>query len=77
MPKKTIDYTDKFIVLCPPGTTEALIAISYYRGEAGQYAGPIRDFVARGIREFVESLSDKDRRRYDEILANVRITRGG
>lgn len=74
MSKKKVNFTDKFIVLCPPDTRDHLVAISYYRGEAGSYAGPARDFIARGIREFIESLSAEDKKRFDEILSNVRIT---
>lgn len=75
MPKKTIDFTDKFIVLCRPGTRDHLVAISYFRGEAGTYAGPARDMIARGIREFLERLTDADRKRFEEILQNVKIIR--
>lgn len=75
MPKKTIDFPEQINILAPAGITEKLIAIAYYRGQAGAYAGPARDFLARGIDQFIEGLSDKDRKRFNEILANVRITR--
>lgn len=73
MPKMQINYTDQINFLAPNGTMSLLRAISYYRGSRGFYADPARDFMDRGIREFVEGLSPKDRKRFDEILENVKI----
>ena len=50
-----------------------LIAISYFRGEAGRYAGTARDFIQRGIDEFLQGLNERERRRFNEILENVKI----
>jgi len=75
MPKKTTDFPEQINILCPEDTTIQLIAIAYYRGDGGRYAGPARDFIATGIREWIEALDAKSRKRFDDILANVKITR--
>lgn len=76
MPKLTIDFSIPINVLIrDDGTKESLIAIAYLRGEGSSYAGPVRDALARYVSEFVGGLSPADRRRYDEILANVRTAK--
>ena len=77
MPKRTTDFPEQINILAPEGVTNTLIAISYFRGEAGRYAGPARDFIQRGIDEFVQSLNERERRRFNEILENVKIANGG
>lgn len=75
MPKKTVDFSQKINVLIrDDGTKESLIAIAYYRGEGASFAGPVRDALARYVREFVAALSPSERKRYDEILASVKTT---
>lgn len=74
MPKTVLNFNEQINFLASSGTLDQLIAISYYRGETGKYAGPVRDFVAKGIREWVGSLSPAERKRYEEILANVKVT---
>lgn len=77
MPKKTIDFADQVNFLAPAGTLDRLIAVAYMRGEGRKFASSARDFIERGLLEYVAGLSDKDRKRYNEILQNVKITRGG
>lgn len=77
MPKRTTDFPEQINILAPEGVTNMLIAISYFRGEAGRYAGPARDFIQRGIDEFMQSLNERERRRFNEILENVKIANGG
>ena len=77
MPKRTKDFPEQLNFLAGRGVTEQLLAVAYFRGEGGQYAGPARDFIATGLRLFLAGLDDKERKRFDEILSNVRITRGG
>ena len=74
MPKMTTDYPEQINFLAPRGVTSQLRAISYYRGERGRYADPARDFVSAGIIAFIAALPPKERRRFDDILATVRIT---
>lgn len=71
MPKKTTDYPEQINFLAREGTLEKLIAIAYFRGEAGIYAGPTRDFVQAGIRQWTESLTTNDRKRFESILKTV------
>ena len=73
MPKTDLVYAEQINFLTVRGTQARLRAIAYFRGEGGKFASPARDFIDRGIREFIESLSDKDRKRFDEILQNVEI----
>lgn len=77
MPKRTTDFPEQINILAPEGVTNMLIAISYFRGEAGRYAGPARDFIQRGVDEFMQSLNERERRRFNEILENVKIANGG
>ena len=76
MPKLQKDFPEQLNMLVGRGTVEQLIAVAYFRGEGGQYAGPARDFIARGLREFVASLDAKERARFEEILGNVKVQRG-
>lgn len=76
MPKLELIFTDQVNFLTVRGTLDQLRAIAYFRGERGHFAGPARDFLDKGIREFVAALSPSERKRYDEILENVLIMRG-
>jgi hypothetical protein len=76
MPKRTKDFPEQLNFLAGRGVTEQLLAVAYFRGEGATYAGPARDFVATGYRLFLASLDEKERKRFDEILANVKISRG-
>lgn len=49
-----------------------LQAIGYYRGNGGEYADPVRDFCQAGVDSFLANLTPAERRRFDEILENVR-----
>lgn len=77
MPKLNLVYTNQINFLTVEGTADMLKAISYYQGSMGHLADPARNFIDRGIREFIESLDAKERRRFDEILENVRIASRG
>lgn len=74
MPKKTQEFPEQINILAKRGTTEKLKAIAYYRGEAGRYAGPARDFITEGIRGWIESLPKRDRERFESILDTVKTT---
>lgn len=75
MPKMTVDYPKRMNILAPEGMRERLIAISYFRGDAGEFSEVARDFVEAGIQAFERGLSEKDKRRYREILENVEVAR--
>jgi len=74
MPKMKISYPDHVNFLAGPDTVMRLTAIAYFRGQRGRYAEPLRDFVEAGIREFIAGLKPAERRQYEEILENLRIT---
>ncbi len=76
MPKKGQDFTEQITVLLrDDGTKEALTAIAYFRGDGGSYAGPVRDACASYVREWLARLTPAERKRFDEILGNVRVKR--
>ena len=78
MPKLHADYTVPLnILLGQDGTKEILIAVAYYRGQGGRFAGPARDFLRDGCERFAAGLSPKERARFDEILANVKFISSG
>jgi hypothetical protein len=75
MPKLTVDFSIPLNILArDDGTKEALVAIAYFRGEGGSFAGPARDALASFVRSFRSGLPEADAKRYDEILATVRET---
>lgn len=73
MPKLKTEFPEQINFLARAGTLDQLIAIAYMRGEAGKYAGPVRDFVAEGVARWTESLSAADRKRFESILKDVRL----
>lgn len=75
MPKKTMDFPEQINLLAMKGTQAKLRAIAYYRGYGGQYAAPAREFINRGIAEFIKGLEPKERKVFDEILSNVEVVK--
>lgn len=73
MPKLKTEFPEQINFLARLGTLDKLIAIAYMRGEAGKYAGPVRDFVAEGIDRWTASLSASDRKRFESILKDVTL----
>ena len=77
MPKLKADYPVTCNLLLPDdGTKEVLVAISFYRGERGSFAGPARDFLRDGCDRFQASLTGRERARFLEILETVRAAAG-
>lgn len=73
MPKTKLVFVDQINFLTVAGTQTKLRAISYYLGGRGVFADAARNFIDSGVRNFIEGLSDKERKRFDEILANLTI----
>lgn len=73
MPKTELIYKEQLNFLNAEGTTRKLIAISYYKNGKGRYADPARNFITDGIRRFEDGLSERDKKRYLEILANLNL----
>jgi uncharacterized membrane protein len=74
MPKRNVDFPVHLNTLQREGVREKLKAISYYRGDSGDFGVVARDFIEAGIVAFETSLSERERKRYAEILANVRVS---
>jgi len=75
MPKTTLIFKVPCnILLSDDGTMDMLIAISYYRGEGGAYAGPARDAMGRFVREYRAGLSERERKTFDGILETVKAS---
>lgn len=72
MVKKTSTYTEQTNTRLTPEMVVQLVAVSFFQGRRGEYSALIRDFLTQGIARFEAGLSERDRARYDEILANVR-----
>jgi len=73
MPKRPSSYADRVEAFCPTGTRDQLLAIAYHMGARGELSTPVRNFVVRGIRDYIERLDGRDKRDFEEILKNVRI----
>lgn len=71
MPKTQLVYKEQCNFLNVEGTIKKLVAISYHKGGKGRYADPARNFIAEGIKRFEEGLTDRERKRYMEILDNL------
>lgn len=74
MPKKGSDFNQQITVLLrDDGTKQILTAIAYFRGDGGSYAGPVRDACASYVREWLAKLTPAERKRFDDILDNVKV----
>lgn len=73
MPKRPSDYPDRVEAFCPPETLIYLQAIAYHMGARGQVSTPVRNFVMKGVREYVDGLSGKSKKDFEEILGNVKV----
>jgi len=73
MPKNGRDFPCTINLGVDLETKQGVIAMGYLSGQGGEYASVVRNLVKRGLRRWVESLGEKERKEYDEILANVRI----
>jgi hypothetical protein len=72
MSKKQLEFNVPInILIRDDGTKSMLIAIDYFRGGTGRYADPSRDAIAEFTREFTNSLSPSERKRFDLILESV------
>lgn len=50
-----------------------LVAYSYLRQAGGMYASIARDIVHEGIMGRIDKMSSREKKDYEEILANVKI----
>lgn len=73
MPKRPADFPDRVEAFCPGGTLAELMAIAYHMGARGQVSTPVRNFVIKGIHEYIDQLQGRSKKDFEEILENVRI----
>lgn len=50
-----------------------LVAIAYLTGNKGMFSRPVKTFIEEGINRYLETLTPKQKKEYDEILANVMV----
>lgn len=74
MPKEIKKYTDQLNFLTETGTLNKLVAMSYFSGTRGKYGVVARNLVNAGIANFENTLDDKNKRIYEEILKNLSIS---
>lgn len=72
MPKLSIDFPAQLSLQVTREMRIHLLAIGYYTGNGGEYATPARNLLHKAIQEYQEKLAPKERKEYEEILANVR-----
>jgi hypothetical protein len=51
-----------------------LVAMGYLTQRKGEYASPARNLLWQAFKRWREGLSERDRKDFDKILANVKIT---
>lgn len=74
MPKLHADFTAPLNLLVGPAMKQMLVAAAFYRGEKGSFAAPTRDYIQAGMDAWLATLTTKERARFDEILANVKVS---
>ena len=72
--KKDLVYVDQVSFLSVAGTLDQLRAIAYYRGDKGKLGTAARDMMSMGIESWLAALSPPEKRRFNEILASVKVT---
>ena len=51
-----------------------LVALGYYRGAKGHFAGPTKDLIQDGLDRFLAGLNTVERKRFDEIVESVTVS---
>ncbi len=73
MPKTSIDFPAQLSIQVTDAMRRQLIAIGYMTGNGGEYATPARNLLHNAIREYMEKLTPRERKDFDEILENVKL----
>lgn len=71
MPKKGRDFPSNLNFNCATELRQALVALSYLRGDGGSFAAPARDILTEGVAKTIAAMDERRRRDYQEILQNV------
>lgn len=74
MPKLTSDYPTPLNILVTPAMKQTLIAVSFHQGRRGAFGAAARDMIQAGIDKYLASLGPADRKRFDEVMQNVKIS---
>ena len=70
---RSLKFVDQVSFLAEEGTLDFLRALSYFRGKRGVLGYGAREVVFRGMEEIKRSLTDAERKRFNEILASVKV----
>lgn len=74
MPKNSRDFPCTINLGVSLEMKQALVAAGYYNGEGGEISSRARNYIKRAHDTWLFSLTPAERKEYDQILANVKIT---
>lgn len=74
MPKLSKDFDTTLNFGVELELKQNLVAVGYLQQHKGEYAGAARNLLWGAYKAWLAALSPRDRKDYDEILANVRVT---
>jgi len=72
MPKGHLNYTTPLNLLVTPEMKSTISAVRFYRGSRS-VGETTKDLISDALSRWIGALAPADRRRFDEILANVKI----
>lgn len=72
MPKLSTDFPAQLSLQVTKEMRILLLAIGYYTGNGGEYATPARNLLNRALQDYQDKLPPRERKEFEEILANVR-----
>lgn len=52
---------------------QALTAVGYFSSSKGEYAGAARNLLERGYKSWLATLTEKERKEFDEILERCKL----
>ena len=73
MPKKGRDFPDTLNFNCPEGTRANIMALSYLMGNGGSFSMVARNALLEGVQRALDSLDDRKRKDFEEILENIKL----
>ena len=75
MPRYGHNFDESLMITVRSELKDHLMAIGYYQGQAGEYAGVARNLLARAVEDFYLNLDPREQRKYDTILKSVQAER--
>lgn len=73
MPKLSKDFDTTLNFGVELELKQVLTAMGYFQGRKGEYSSPARNLLWGAYRKWYAALSERDRKDYDSILANVKL----